>query len=187
MCEKFEWRFYYYKVEWTRLWGEESLGQICDGSIRFGRIQNRIASFVTSDETSQSKRCNSEGIGFDLQNHRRKYALVVRRWGYFVDYQSDYRLLWRFCKLYLFEWNYASGLLHFADSSFRYHRYDQAERGNQCGRTEIRSLRIWVRSDRLKIEMLSCFQTFKLFKLFLFRYFRNKKKTFTFVILFFKI
>ena len=32
-----------------------------------------------SDETSQSKRCNSEGIGFDLQNHRRKYALVVRR------------------------------------------------------------------------------------------------------------
>lgn len=45
----------------------------------FGRIQNRIASFVTSDETSQSKRCNSEGIGFDLQNHRRKYALVVRR------------------------------------------------------------------------------------------------------------
>lgn len=44
-----------------------------------GRIQNRIASFVTSDETSQSKRCNSEGIGFDLQNHRRKYALVVRR------------------------------------------------------------------------------------------------------------
>lgn len=58
---------------------KESLGQICDGSIRFGRIQNRIASFVTSDETSQSKRCNSESIGFDLQNHRRKYALVVRR------------------------------------------------------------------------------------------------------------